>query len=348
MGRILLRLLAAALLCSVAYAVPPAAEAWTGACTQGGPTCHFWKGKVTFVADGDTIRVDVAGDATSAPRTVRLTGINTMELRRYSKYPGRRRGACHAVEPTALIERYVRRARGVVRLSAQDPASASGGRLRRSVAVRVGGAWLDLGRILMEQGHALWLPNGIEHAHNHEYHRLAEQAAARRRNLYDPAYCGSGPDQDADLGMRLNWDAQGDDGANPNGEWVELRNAGGKDVSLAGWWFRDSRLARFTFPPYAMIPAGGSLRLHVGCGPNSPDRPARLHWCERSPVFENVRHDGRHMGDGGYLFDPQGDLRLSMTYPCVYQCEHRLPSGAGGRIQDIDDRLLGRVTPGAG
>jgi hypothetical protein len=26
------------------------------------------------------------------------------------------------------------------------------------------------------------------------------------------------------------------------------------------------------------------------------------------------------MGDGAYLFDPQGDLRASMTYPCVRAC----------------------------
>ena len=26
------------------------------------------------------------------------------------------------------------------------------------------------------------------------------------------------------------------------------------------------------------------------------------------------------MGDGAYLFDPQGDLRASMTYPCRIAC----------------------------
>ena len=70
----------------------------------------------------------------------------------------------------------------------------------------------------------------------------------------------------------------------------------------------------------------------MGCGANTPASPGRLHWCQRSPVFENVKHDGTHVGDGGYLFDPQGDLRLSTMYPCVYRC---------------DDPLEGKVKVGA-
>jgi hypothetical protein len=33
------------------------------------------------------------------------------------------------------------------------------------------------------------------------------------------------------------------------------------------------------------------------------------------PVFENATPDERGMGDGGYLFDPDGDLRGWDTYP---------------------------------
>ncbi len=42
------------------------ASASVGPCKPGGspdgPLCTFWKGKVTLVADGDTIDVDIAGD----------------------------------------------------------------------------------------------------------------------------------------------------------------------------------------------------------------------------------------------------------------------------------------------
>jgi hypothetical protein len=37
-------------------------------------------------------------------------------------------------------------------------------------------------------------------------------------------------------------------------------------------------------------------------------------------VFENATHDDHGMGDGAYLFDPQGDIRASMIYPCRVSC----------------------------
>src|SRR5215203_3799925 len=80
------------------------ATAATGPCMPGGPTCHFWAGKVTFIADGDTIDVRIGGHV----KRVRITGLNAMEMTRYSKYPARRRGACHAVAATARIEQLLR------------------------------------------------------------------------------------------------------------------------------------------------------------------------------------------------------------------------------------------------
>jgi len=331
MPRSLLALLAT-LLAAVTglLAAEGAAAASRGPCLPGTarPLCHFWTAKVTFVADGDTIRADIRGDGRRGERSIRFTGINTMELTRYSKYASRRRGACHALAATALVERLVRRSRGIVRLAAQSPRSTTGHRLRRSVAVRIGGAWQDLGRILMEQGHALWLPNPVENAHNAEYHRLAEQAAARGLNLWNPTACGAGPFQEAQLKMTVNWDADGNDRENVNGEWVEIRNAGATEVDLGGWWFRDSwliynrrRVPGFEFPAGTRLAPGGRVRLHMGCGRNEG---GRLYWCQKTSVFENATDDGFHTGDGGYLFDPQGDLRLSVMYPCLFQCSDPL------------------------
>lgn len=330
MSRSVLAILATVLAALPALVTAPTATAaQRGPCLDSGtgPKCFFWTGKVTFVADGDTIDVDIRGDGTRAPRTVRFTGINAMELTRYSKYPSRRRGACHGLEATAVVERYVKRSRGLVRLAAQDPRSTTGKRLRRSVAVRVGGRWKDLGRILMEGGHALWLPNPVENAHNLEYHTLAERAAAAGRNLYNPTLCGAGPSPEAQLELSVHWDADGTDGRDLNGEWVDIRNTGATDVSLAGWWVRDSWLIYnragvpgYQFPADAVVPAHGSLRLYVGCGTNSPQRQF---WCQTSAVFENA-DSKRHSGDGGYLFDPDGDLRASSIYPCVFRCEDPL------------------------
>jgi endonuclease YncB( thermonuclease family) len=292
----------------------------------GGPRCTFWTAKATFIADGDTIKVKLDSDRSRAVQLVRFTGINAMELHRYSKYASRRRGECHGLDATSLVEHYVRRSHRRILLSAQHPSSTSGGRhrLRRSVWVKVGGQWRDLAKLEMQAGLALWLPNGDEWAHNREYHELAEQAALAQRGLFNPATCGFGPDQDLPISLSVNWDADGNDSANLRGEWVDIHNGGARPLSLAGWWFRDSWLnydaqhtPGYAFPAGAVVPAFGTIRLHIGCGGSSA---GDYYWCQRSDAFENVTHDKRQLGDGGYLFDPQGDLRAERTYPCLVAC----------------------------
>jgi hypothetical protein len=180
----------------------------------------------------------------------------------------------------------------------------------------------------MQHGLALWLENGIEYAHNLEYHVLAQQAADARRGLYDPTSCRYGPDQDIPIALSVNWDADGNDGgdhgAHLNGEWVEIRNLGSRNLPLGGWWLRDSgliygapRKPGYVFPAGTVVPAGGSLRVHVGCGVNDL---ANAYWCRHSSVFENASYAPRNIGDGGYLFDPDGDLRAASMYPCVLDC----------------------------
>src|SRR3954447_2065974 len=97
-------------LAAIAGAPAPSAQARVGRCTSdpGSPRCHFWTGKVAFFADGDTIDVNIRGDRRGA-RHIRLTGINAPELRRYSRYPNRRRGECHGRAATARVEHLIRR-----------------------------------------------------------------------------------------------------------------------------------------------------------------------------------------------------------------------------------------------
>jgi len=289
---------------------------------QARPVCAYQTAKVVFIADGDTIRVRIRG--VRGIKTIRFTGLNAMELHRYSKYPSRRRGDCHGLQATALAEREIKRSHGTVRLVEQDIHSRSNTRLRRSVWAKIGGRWRDVSRLEMQAGLALWLPNGQEWAHNAEYHLLAEQARGARRGLYDPTSCGAGPDDDLPLRLDVNWDADHDDAANLDGEWVRISNGGARPLRLAHWWLRDSwlrysahRVPGYAFPASAVVPAGGTLTLHVGSGRNTA---TDLYWGQHAPAFENVTHDSRHMGDGAYLFDPQGDLRASAIYPCMVDC----------------------------
>jgi endonuclease YncB( thermonuclease family) len=318
--------LLAALGC-VALLAPGAAEAtWKAPCLGGAkrPLCHFSKGKVTFVADGDTIDVNVYGDGTSTPIRVRLTGINAMEQTVYSSNPDRRRGECHALAATARIERLIKRSRRVVRLGSQARDPMSGHRHRRSVAVRLDGRWRDVGQMLIDEGHVLWLPNRNEWAHNGRYNAGAQRAAAAGRRLWNTDACGAGPHQSTPLRMWVNWEADGRDGpSNVNGEWVKIKNLGALDLPIGRWWFRDSWVKRFRFPSGTVVPAGRTVTLFVGSRPaGDTNRTTHFYWGRGGSMFEDVREHG--VGDGGYLFDPQGDLRAWMAYPCRYGCSDPL------------------------
>lgn len=283
-----------------------------------GPKCTIWKAKVTFVADGDTIEVNVAGDGSSRRDRVRLTGIQAMEQSRYSSDPSKRRGQCHALAATARLEQLLRQGGNTVRLAAQNRRSRTGTRIRRSVSTRIGGHWVDVQQALVSEGLALWLPNSVEYAWNRSYSILAQRAAASGVGLWNRSSCGAGPGDENQLRLWVDWDANGDDSRNGNGEWVKIKNTDPtRAISLAQWWFRDSDLRRYSFPSWATIPAGATITLRIGRGTS---RGRTLYWGQRRPVFENATGGARAMGDGGYLFDPQGDLRAWMNYPCRDAC----------------------------
>jgi endonuclease YncB( thermonuclease family) len=278
------------------------------------PICQFELGGVTFVADGDTIDVDLADDGTATPVRVRITGIQAMEQSVYSHDPAKRRGDCHALEATARLEELIRGSNGVVRLASQHADSRSKARLLRSVQVLVGGQWQDVGRILVSEGHALWLASGSEWAWNRTLSQLSQQAARAGVGLWSTTYCGAGPD--AALRLWVHWDADGNDTVNYDDEWVRIQNLDTTaPVSLDGWWLRDSGLRRFTFPAGTVVDPGATVTVRVGAA-NAPD----LGWNLTQSVFDNATSDERAIGDGAYLFDPEGDLRAWQVYPCREAC----------------------------
>jgi micrococcal nuclease len=168
-----------------------------------------------------------------------------------------------------------------------------------------------VGRYLLAEGHALWMPNGIEWAWNGEYADLSRQAAVAGLRLWDTHGCGDGPSPGAALTMHVNFDAKRNDRFNVNGEWAEIHNDSATAVPLEGWWFRDSALRRYTFQAGAVVPAGGTVTLHMGYGADTADE---FHWGLDAPPFENPSYDERATGDGGYLFDSRGNLRAWEIY----------------------------------
>jgi endonuclease YncB( thermonuclease family) len=338
-----------ALLIALVLAVlPSAAQAARGRCVvgQASGSCDVWTGIVTSVDDGDTIDVDVAGDGTTRSRRIRITGIQAMEQTVYSSR--QRAGECHAVEATQRLEQLVRGARGLVRLAAEDPESTSRGRFLRTVAVRVRGGWRDAGATMLREGLALWWPTWAESAPNRGYSARSQAAIAAQRGMFDPGGCGIGPSAASPLELWVNWDADGDDTANPSGEWVKIRNLDPvAAVPLGGWYLRDSGLRRYTFPQHAAIPPGGTVTVDVG---SDGDAVTVFSWGLRDPVFENVSGDEDAMGDGAYLFDTLGNVRAAMVYPCRGICSDpaegsvALSADAEGRRESI---TLTNLTAGA-
>ena len=283
------------------------------ALTTAPSSARTWSGKVIHVDDGDTMDVRIDGRV----RQVRFIAVQAMELTRYSTHPSKRRGECHGLEATARLEQIIRRAGSRVRLTASRAGLVDHkGRLRRSVAVRQGGAWRDVGTMLVREGHALWLPALDERKFNPSYNRLQQQAALKGTNLWDPDHCGSGPNQDVPLRIWANSDLIGNDDGKANAEFIKVRNLSpAQSVSLGGWWVRDSNLRRFVFPAGTTIAPGETATVHTGSGVGAN----AFSWRLPEPIFENV-DDGRDLGDGAYLFDPKGDLRATMLYPCVVSC----------------------------
>jgi endonuclease YncB( thermonuclease family) len=308
----------------VLLALAPALALLAASAVSGSPPAaadSVTYGTVVMVDDGDTIDVDIRGDGTSAPRRVRYIGVQAMELHTYKRDLDDATGECWAVEAGRFLERVAEGRRA--RLTSRLESSHKGSRLHRSVAVQRGGVWVDTGGLVIDAGLALPDTAKIEYLHNGDYMARAQQAAASGLGMWgDPTHCGVGPDQQTPIEVVVGWDAPGNDSANINGEYVELTNRGTAALPLGGWWLRENayrgyKARGFVFPAGVTLAPGGSLRVHPGVGTHTA---TDLFWGLDEPIFENVSGAPRHMGDGAYLFDPQGDLRAWQMYLCRHAC----------------------------
>jgi endonuclease YncB( thermonuclease family) len=275
------------------------------------PLCYAEDAQLLYVDDGDTIDVRIPG-ASSRSR-VRLTGLNATEQSVYSSNPASQRGECHALDATTLLTNLIKRSNDQVRLVFENRLTRAGVRLVKTIQVFVRGSWHDAGSLLVSRGEALFLPNGKETAWNRQYMFLSQQAASRGLGMFDTTFCGFGPDQDIPIKVTVRPNAPGDDTLNINGEIVRIFNLGTRPLNLGGWWIRDSSTRRYVFPTGAVVPAGDKITVHVGKGDDTPDT---YYWGLNTPIFDNPTNDDRAIGDGAYLFDPDGDARAWMFYPC--------------------------------
>lgn len=96
-------------------------------------------------------------------------------------------------------------------------------------------------------------------------------------------------------------------GVDLQAEHVALRNDGDHTLDLGGWSIMDAaprRPHRYVFNAGHRLPAGATLRLYSGRGPDSADR---LYWGRRQAVWNNT-------GDLALLLDPDGVERARVAY----------------------------------
>jgi micrococcal nuclease len=275
-------------------------------------------GRAVHIDDGDTL--DVKLESTGARARIRFIGVQAMELTHYSNTISKIRGECWAPESAKYLYRLTNHRK--VRLLSQKGITShdrGGTRLHRTVEVFREGQWQDVQGLLLDQGLVLAEAIRNEWAHNQEYRTRAQTAAVAGLGMWgDPTHCGAGPSQDQPLTVAVRYDADGNDKVHLNTEWVDITNNGTQPVSLRGWWLRDSsnlgnKAHGYEFPPSASVAPGGRLRVHIGSG---DDDATDLYLDRDYPLFANPMGAPRYIGDGAFLFDPDGDLRAWMTYPC--------------------------------
>lgn len=286
---------------------------------------HYWYGTAVRVADGDTI--DVLLDGTSTPVPVRNAEIQALEL----KHPTNHLKAdeCHSRQATKYMTKLVLGDHRRVRLSAQDPASQSLGRLLRFVDVNMGTeadpVWVDVQQAMLESGLALWHPDATrEPAYNARYHVYAEQAMRAGVGIYDTDFCNPGPRQGTRISMYIQWNGYSVKAQKNivNGEYVRIFNPSSKALSIAHWVLRDSSHVRaYSFPKGAQIPARGSVVVRAGNGKNTKHT---FYWRLSSNPFRNAVFGQAWPGDGLYLVDRDGDFRTWFVYPCASDCSDPL------------------------
>lgn len=277
-------------------------------------------GVVSVVADGDTIRF--VEDGRSQELTVRLLGINTPEVRGFNNRH-RNEDMCGGVAATRFLRSLLPVGTRVQLRSLDKGSVGFDDRLRRYVFAwnpQTGAYDIDVQAALASAGLAMWFTVPDEAALSYNYLTLIQQAQLDRRGLWNATFCGPVEQPTASLSVIAHWNAGRNDNANPNGEYVVVRNTGGDPVDLSGWLLRDSSLTSwFTFPEGSLLVPGDFRVVHVGPGiagyPDSRD----LYMGSETAILANTSPD-RYTGDGAYLLDSSTAMRTWFQWPCAVDC----------------------------
>lgn len=220
---------------------------------------------------------------------MRLIGINSPED-----------GECFDMEATAGLEGLVEGK--TVYLEPDVSERDRFGRLLRYV-------WIADGRMVnlaaVEEGWALARDYPPDTARSDELQAAEDRASASGKGLWAAEACGETVPSDIRI-VHVEYDAEGHDNFNLNGEWVEVVNRDDGPVDLSGWILKDESAShRFSFPTGFSLESGAGVTIYTGCG---EDTASSLYWCETGSAVWN------NSGDTAFLLDPEGNIVHSYAY----------------------------------
>lgn len=277
-------------------------------------------GVVDVVADGDTFRFIEEGANDYV--TVRLLGINTPEVRGfYSK--NRDKDMCGAVAATNLLAALLPPGWPVQLRSLRKESVGLDSRIQRYAFAwnpQTGAYDIDVQAALSQAGLAMWFTIADEAALSYNYRVMTEQAQRAGLGMWNPEFCGPIEQPNASLSVIAHWNAGGNDNADPNGEYVIVRNIGLEPVDVSGWLLRDSSLTSwFNFPDGSVLAPQDYRVVHVGIGTPGLPNPRDLYMGSPTALLANTTPD-RFSGDGAYLLDKSTAMRSWFEWPCVLDC----------------------------
>lgn len=219
---------------------------------------------VDEIIDGDTIRL-------STGQKVRLIGINTPES-----------GQPYYNEANQKISELIGGNRVTLKKDVEDKDQY--GRLLRYVYVNDTHVNLEMVR----QGMAIAYEFEPNVKYSDEFYEAESQARNAKIGIWTPS-------SHTLKISEFNYDAEGNDNENLNGEFIIFTNEGNSSLELTGWMVLDESNNEYYFPSF-FLGNGSSVTLYTGSGTNSQ---TELYWGSTKSIWSNH-------GDAAFLRDSEG------------------------------------------
>ncbi|MFN3384587.1 MAG: thermonuclease family protein [Archaeoglobaceae archaeon] len=241
-------------------------------CTQS-----YERALVVEVIDGDTVKLENG-------ELVRLLGINAPE-----------KGQRFYEEAKNRLEDLVKGKEVLMEKDVRDRDKY--GRLLRYVYVN--GTFVNV--LMVKEGLAYaYIVEKLQY--EDELRKAEEEAKSLKLGIWSETW-----DCDKCIGVAyFRWDAEGDDCANPNGEFVVLKNFCRFACDLTSWSISDESKNVFVFPEF-ILEGEKSVIIYSGCG-ESNERG--LYWCRNATCKAVWNNDG----DTLFLMNARGEIVLQYSY----------------------------------